>query len=198
MLYQPARDGADTLVAVALKALFFEAVLDCPERARSGDALPLVGYVADEAHRFLTSDPLHGEQSFLDTCRSFGAACVLACQSVASLEHALAHRGGSTAQNEGAVAMLWSNTASKLVFRSTDPHTAGRVAELCPYRPDIAGVTRVRPVSTLATGECYALLADGRFERRQLQGFALRGRGGAAHAAAHRASRATTGRGAHR
>ena len=31
-----------------------------------------------------------GEQSFLDTCRSFGVLCVLACQSLSSLEHALA------------------------------------------------------------------------------------------------------------
>ena len=30
------------------------------------------------------------------------------------------------------------------------------------------GVVRVRPVSTLAPGECHASLADGRFERRQL------------------------------
>ena len=35
----------------------------------------------------------------------------------------------------------------------------------------IAGVTRVRPVSALATGECYAILADGRFERRRLHPF---------------------------
>lgn len=172
VLFQPARDDSDALVAVALKALFFEAVLESPERARAGSALPLVGYVADEAHRFLTSDPVHGEQSFLDTCRSFGAMCVLACQSVASFEHALAHRGGSPAQNKSAVAMLWSNTASKLVFRTTDPQTAARVGALCPLRPDIAGVTRVRPPGSLQTGECYALLADGRFERRALERFA--------------------------
>ena len=58
----------------------------------------------------------------------------------------------------------------------------------------------VVPVSTLATGECYALLADGRFERRQLQGFALPATAPAARPArarrrgartAHRASRAT-------
>ena len=85
VLFQPARDGLDNLIAVALKAAFFEAVLDDADRARGGKDLPLVGYVADEFHRFITSDPLHGEQSFLDTCRSFGAFCVLACQSVASL-----------------------------------------------------------------------------------------------------------------
>ena len=93
VLFQPARDGLDNLVAVALKAGYFEAVLDDADRAEGGADLPLVGYVADEFHRFVTSDPLHGEQSFLDTCRSFGAVCVLACQSVASIEHALAHGG---------------------------------------------------------------------------------------------------------
>ena len=166
--FQPARDGQDTLVAIALKATFFEAVLDDPARSRGGAGLPLVGYVADEFHRFVTSDPLHGEQSFLDTCRSFGAACVLACQSVASIHHALAHGGGSYDQNRAAVEIRWSNTASKLVFRSTDPEVADRVSGLSPYRPGLPGVVRVRPVSTLAPGECYASLADGRFERRRL------------------------------
>ena len=168
VLFQPARDGQDALVAIALKAVFFEAVLDDPARSRADASLPLVGYVADEFHRFVTSDPLHGEQSFLDTCRSFSAFCVLACQSVASINHALADNGGSYEQNRGAVEILWSNTASKLVFRSTDPEVADRVSELSPYRPGLPGVVRVRPVSTLAPGECYASLADGRFERRQL------------------------------
>ena len=171
VLFQPARDGLDNLVAVALKAAFFEAVLDDPDRAQAGSDLPLVGYVADEFHKFITSDPLHGEQSFLDTCRSFGAFCVLASQSVASLEHALAHGGGSFRQDESAVEILWNNTANKLVFRTTDPKTASRVDDLCPYRPGLAGVVRVRPVSTLKTGECYAMLSDGRFERRQLEPF---------------------------
>ena len=171
VLFQPARDGLDNLVAVALKAAFFEAVLDDPDRATGGNDLPLVGYVADEFHRFITSDPLHGEQSFLDTCRSFGAFCVLASQSVASLEHALSHGGGGYRQDESAVEILWNNTASKLVFRSTDPKTASRIDNLCPYRPGLAGLVRVRPVSTLRIGECYAALADGRFERRQLEPF---------------------------
>ena len=173
VLFQPARDGLDTLLAVSLKAAFFEAVLDDPDRAQGGSDfhLPLVGYIADEFQRFATSDPLHGEQSFLDTCRSFGAVCVLACQSVASIEHALAHGGGSQRQDEASVEKLWNNTASKIVFRSTDPKTGNRVDDLCPHRPGLAGLVRVRPVSTLRIGECYAALADGRFERRQLRPF---------------------------
>ena len=171
VLFEPARDGLDALIAVSLKALFFESVLDDPDRASGGTDLPLVGYVADEFHRFVTSDVVHGEQSFLDSCRSYSACCVLACQSVASLEHALAHGGGSAEQNRSAVSVLLSNTATKFFFRNTDPHTAERVGELSPYRPGLAGVVRVRPVSTLAAGEAYIALSDGRFERPQLQPF---------------------------
>ena len=170
-LFQPPRGGTGSLVAMALKALFFEAVLDDPDRAAGSPDVPLVAYVADEFHRFVTSDLVHGEQSFLDTCRSFGAFCILATQSVSSVEHALAQGGGSARQDEAAVSILWNNCASKLVFRTTDLRTADRVQDLCPYRPGQAGVTRVRPISTLAPGECYALLADGRFERRRLEPF---------------------------
>ena len=171
VLFEPARDGLDALIAISLKALFFESVLDDPDRAGGGANLPLVAYVADEFHRFVTSDVVHGEQSFLDTCRSYSAFCVLACQSVASVEHALAHGAGSPEQNRSAVSVLLSNTATKFYFRTTDPHTAERVGELCPSRPGLAGVVRVRPVSTLAAGEAYIALSDGRFERRQLQPF---------------------------
>ena len=171
VLYQPALGGPDELVARALKAAFFEAVLHDPDRARGCEDLPLVGYVADEFHRFVTSDRVHGEQSFLDTCRSFGAFCVLACQSVAGIEHALAEGAGSNTRNEAAVSMLMTNTATKLVFRSTDPKTLQPLHEWCPHHPGLDAVTRVRPPTTLAPGECYALLPDGRFERRRLEPF---------------------------
>ena len=72
-LVQPRLGGGKDLIAKALKAAFFKAVLNSPERVRRGGEMPLVGYVADECHRFVTSDEVHGEQSFPDTCRSFGA-----------------------------------------------------------------------------------------------------------------------------
>ena len=101
-LVQPALGAAqDALLAKALKARFFEAVLGSRKRQRGGGRMPLVGYVADECHRFVTSDPTHGEQSFLDTCRSFGAFCVLACQSASSLKHALAGAGGGPRAGRG-------------------------------------------------------------------------------------------------
>lgn len=171
MVFQPALTGGGTLVAKALKASFFEAVLNDPDRVAGAPDIPLAGYVADECHRFATSDRVHGEASFLDTCRSFSAFCVLASQSVSSIEHALSHGGGTYARDSSAVSVLWNNTGSKLFFRSTDPQTAHRVDELSPHRPGLTDVTRVRPLSTLAPGECYAALADGRFERRQLEPF---------------------------
>ena len=160
--------GPDVLIAKALKACFFEAILNSDKRRSEGRSMPLVAYIADEFHRFVTSDRTHGEQSFLDTCRSFGAFCVLACQSISSLHHALAEDGGASASNGPAVSMLLTNTATKLIFRSTDPEVKAYVDELCPANPRGRKVTEVRPLSTLAPGECYAVTADGRFERRQL------------------------------
>ena len=168
LLFQPSRSGTDTLVGKIVKALFFEAVFNDPDRRRGGADTPIAAYVCDEFGRFVTSDPIHGEQSFLDTSRSFGVSCVLACQSIASIEHALAQRGGGGVQDRAAVSILWNNTGSKFFFRSTDPRTADRVDDGCPRVPGFAPVTHVRPLSSLAPGECYAMLADGRFERRQL------------------------------
>ena len=169
-LIQPALGGdTEVLVAKALKACFFEAVLNSRKRLEQGGRMPLVGYIADECHRFLTSDPMHGEQSFLDTCRSFGAFCILACQSVSSLEFALAAQGGNETVNSAALAVLLNNTGTKLFFRSTDYSTQTHVGTLCPHPRSGHKVTDVRPPMTLKPGECYAVLVDGRFERRQLE-----------------------------
>ena len=172
-VFQPARDQLDNLVAVALKALFFEAVLSCPDRVRGDPMVPLAMYIADEFQRYVTSDAVHGEQSFFDTCRSHRAACLVACQSVASLEHALSHGTGGARRDAAALAVLWTNTANKLVFRTTDLAVAHRLEGLCPHRPGLVDVVRARPPSTLGVGECYAALADGRFERRQLEPLVL-------------------------
>ena len=169
LLYQPRRDGLDALLAMSLKAAFFEAVLAEPARIRAEPDLPLVGYVADEFHRFVTSDAVHGEQSFLDSARSHSAFCVLATQSTRSIAHALSLGGAERTTNEAALDLVLANTATKYVFRTTDPDTAERVAALCPHRPGFAPATAVRPLATLAPGECWVSSADGRFERRQLE-----------------------------
>ena len=167
-------DEDETLIARSLKALFFEAVLNNGKRQKNGADMPLVAYVADEFHRFVTSDRIHGEQSFLDTCRSFGAFSVLACQSIASLRHALAEMSGYSASNEPAIDILLTNTGNKFFFRSTDKEVREFLDRMCPVEPGQPKVTEIRPPSTLKPGECYAALADGRFERRQLDPFRTR------------------------
>ena len=156
------------LVAKAIKALFFEAVLNNRRRA-AGERLPLVGYIADEFHRFATADSVHGEQSFLDTCRSFNTFCVLACQSMASVHHALAGvSDAASAADDHAIDILLANTGSKFFFRTTDRDTLSRIASMCPTPPGQVSVVDARPPSTLRAGECYVSLPDGRFERRQI------------------------------
>ena len=75
-VFQPDLKNNETLVARSLKAAWFEAILYCDKREKDGASMPLAAYIADEFHRFITIDKEHGEQSFLDTCRSFGAFCV--------------------------------------------------------------------------------------------------------------------------
>ena len=159
-------DDKETIIAKAMKAAFFEAVLGNRDRA-AGKPKPLIGYVADEFHRFVTAGDGHGEQSFLDTCRSFGACCVLASQSIASIEYALAGMGGHPDQNESAVSILLNNVGTKIFFRTTDEGTMRRIRPLCPSQPGFPTAVDVRPPSTLAPGQCYAALPDERRTDRE-------------------------------
>ncbi len=160
--------GQGALVGKALKASFFNAVLMDPDRSdpNTSDELPLVGYVADECHRFITADAMHGEQSYLDTCRSFGGFCVLACQSTESLKHALSQIE-APAQIESAVSILTQNTATKLYFRSTDTGYLENLKRLLPPGRWGSMLDR-RPLFTLDRGECMAVLQDGRVRRTRL------------------------------
>ena len=173
-VFQPRLDGNEALLARALKATWFEAILSSRKRMEHGNRMPLAAYIADEFHRFITSDKVHGEQSFLDTCRSFGVCCVLACQSVSSMEHALEEEGDSWLKNKAALEILLNNTANKFFFRSTDQALQAFLDRLCPPAHGFGPLTQVRPPSTLRPGECYASLSDGRFERRQLLPFGAR------------------------
>ena len=170
-IYQPDLHGLDNLIAKACKVLFFESVLGSEERARNGGEMPLAAYIADEFQRFITADRVHGEQSFLDVCRSFGAFTVIACQSIASLHYALSSFERDTDKRRSAIDIICNNTATKIFFRTTDQDTSQRLGTICPATVSGVLVTNVRPLSTLGVGECYASFPDGRFERIQLEEF---------------------------
>ena len=167
-IYQPSRHKYDQLIATTCKALFFESILDSAERRTDGGGMPLTGYIADEFQRFVTADPVHGEQSFLDVCRSFGAFAVLACQSIASLRYALCETEPDRDKRNSAIDIICNNTATKLFFRTTDQETATRVRGVSPILSDGLSLIDSRPLSTLRLGECYASFPDGRFERLQM------------------------------
>ena len=174
-VYQPSRHRHDELIAKACKSLFFEAVLDNEARRAPDSALPLAGYIADEFQRFVTADAVHGEQSFLDVCRAFGAFAVLACQSVASLRYALCDLEGDPDKRNSAIDIICNNTATKLFFRSTDEETVRRVRTVSPLVSGGHSVIDIRPLSTLEAGECYASFPDGRFERVQIEEYGAGG-----------------------
>ena len=155
------------LIGRSLKASYFSAVLSDPDRLKGLHQNRFVGYVADEFHRFITDDMRHGEQSFLDTCRSFGGFCTLACQSVESMRHALLSFGGSGHNVDSSIGILLNNSATKLFFRATDVATVDRLSPLMP-EGTWGSVLRWQPLSMLSPGECYAVLADGRITRKQL------------------------------
>ena len=174
-VYSPdmARSSAE-LVGRSLKANYFSAVLNDPDRknfdrqaGNSGHAESYAGYIADEFHRFITDDMRHGEQSFLDTCRSFGGFCLLACQAVESMRHALLSIGGDRDKVDSAIGILLNNTATKLFFRATDEATTDRLAPVMPLGK-FGHVLLSRPLSSLKPGEGYAVLADSRVVREQL------------------------------
>ena len=144
-VFQPRLDGNEALLARALKATWFEAILSSRKRQDRGGTMPLAAYIADEFHRFITSDKVHGEQSFLDTCRSFGVCCVLACQSISSMEHALEEEGDSWQKNKAALEILLNNTANKFFFRSTDQALQAFLDRLCPPAPGFGPLTRGAP-----------------------------------------------------
>ena len=170
-VYQPALNGSDILYARACKALYFEAILGDEKRTVKGEEMPSAAYIADEFQRFITVDREHGEQSFLDVCRSFGAFTVIACQSVASLHYALCEFERDDSKRRSAIDIICNNTATKLFFRNSDKDTSDRLDTICPGMPGGDVVTRVRPLSTLGVGECYASFPDGRFVRIQLDEF---------------------------
>ena len=93
----------------------------------------------------------------------------LISQATRSIAHALSLGGAGWDTNEAALDLLLANTATKFFFRSTDADTAARVATLSPHRPGFAPPTAVRTLASLWPGEAYISLADGRFERRQLE-----------------------------
>lgn len=151
MLLQTDGSYSGDITGRLVKARFFADVFN-----RSDMKIP-VAFVADEFQRFITADRTTGEQSFLDRCRAYRVNCVLATQSIASIEFALTERG--TVGSALATEIIIANTPTKLMFRCTDDMATKHLAQWLPPAPkNHIHVALVRPPSSLKTGYAYFLL----------------------------------------
>ena len=155
ILLQPRSGYFGDICGRLVKARFFSDVL------MRRNMLRPVGYVADEFQRFITSDRETGEQSFLDRCRAYRVNCVLATQSLSSLEHALLQSGEVSPSL--AVDIIVANSPTKLIYRSLDAGTQHSLRRwIPPASVGRAHVLDVRPVAQLPMGLAY-FMCDGQW-----------------------------------
>lgn len=157
LLFQPTPRETDAVAATVLKASVYGRAF-----ARRDLQRPLF-IVLDEAQRFVSSDPEHGEEVFLDACRAYRVNVVMATQSIASLRYAI----GTGPRGDAALDILCTNTPTKFVMRSTDPRTQQMLEALLPHAdyPGERHVAVERPPSGLKPGEAYWMWADGSWGR---------------------------------
>jgi hypothetical protein len=146
IVFQPRPKATHDLVGAALKSAFFRCTMQRKDMNRP------IGLVYDEAQRFITTDEETGEHTFLDRCRAYKVITVMATQSIAALQAAVASKPGS----RGALESILVNTPTKVCFRTNDVAALQVMKGFIPGDPSGAGhVLQARPPSTLRVGECY-------------------------------------------
>jgi hypothetical protein len=142
------------MVGRCLKSRFFAFAFERRNKVR-----PFF-YVVDEAHRFLSCGEEDGEQSLLDRCRAYRTGVVLATQSIASIAYKL---GQNDRNSVNALNMLLNNCGNAMYFRTPDIQTKENLTERIPL-PPVSGrphILKVRPLTSLGVGQCYALRCNG-------------------------------------
>ncbi len=128
-----------------------------------------IAYVADEFHRYITSDEESGEHNFLDRCRSYRACCLLATQSFEAL---IQKANYSMPNNDGErlVNTILNNVGNKVFFRTSCIKTKSILKELLPHssRGNQKHILDVRPLTGLSVGECYCITALASWGRHQI------------------------------
>jgi hypothetical protein len=150
ILHQPSQSHTGDITGRLVKARFFADTLSRKDMRQP------IGYIADEFQQFITSDRDTGEQSFLDRCRAFRVNCVLASQSLASIEAALGKTGERAPRL--VVDIIIANSPTKLIYRTLDATTHRALKEWIPPAPDgRQHVVDIRPPAQLPIGNAYYL-----------------------------------------
>lgn len=151
LVYQPAASKAHDVAGRALKSQFFQAAMERKDMSRN------VVYCCDEFQKYVTTDKDTGEANFLDRSRAYRVNALLASQSLAAIRAAM----GATASSDSALTSMLANLTTKLIFRTTDPETVQKMEFFIPQHPHHGQhVLRVRPPSTLETGESYFVVGN--------------------------------------
>ena len=165
---------AHTLAATIIKRIVFKFSFETyEERKKNGDIK--IFYIADEFHRFITGDSESGEQSFLDRCRSYNVSCILATQSISSMNYGLNINTGYIDDNDynSSLDIILNNIGTKLFFRSTDSSTQKKLKTFLPPNPyrrvDCGHVADVFTMSMLSRGECYFMATSGKWGRSKIE-----------------------------
>ena len=160
--------SSEEMVVRAAKARFFEGILASGNRgnllrrsAEEGGARHFIAYVADEFQRFITVGDDHGEQSFIDRCRSYGVGCVFATQSLASLRYKL----GEGRVAESSLNIVLANVGNKAFFRTTDIESIAYFDSLIRNEQ----VVSVRGLPSLEPGACWFVRPNGAMSRRKVR-----------------------------
>ena len=149
------------IVRAAKSRLFEKCLVAERENLFKRDTGHVVAYVADEFQRFVTVGNEHGEQTFIDRCRSYGVCCVFATQSLSSLRYRL----GTSSQAMHSLDIVLSNIGTKAFFRTTDREALGYLDSLLGI--DLGSSKRGLP--TLEVGACWLARANGSFSRRMMR-----------------------------
>ncbi|NPA72872.1 MAG: TraM recognition domain-containing protein [Gammaproteobacteria bacterium] len=152
----------DVAIAKILKKQLFDYTFN-----RQNKKAPLI-YIADEFQNFISTDEASGEHNFLDRCRSYRMTCVLATQSYESLQQKAIMQSAEVGAS--AVKGIINNTSTKVFFKGSNPETEAYVMNLIPSAPVLNAlhVVKVRPLTSLRTGECYYLNSDGEWGVQQV------------------------------
>jgi hypothetical protein len=148
LLYQP-RDGGEESACIsrALKAAWYDAVLQGAALGANGQPERLALLVADEFQRAITSVGVSDAQ-YVDRARALGGGCLFATQSTSALRERLPENA------DHALRALLNNVGLRIVMASTDPALPREIESVVPAPPPgFPHLVHARPPALFEPGE---------------------------------------------
>lgn len=148
LVYQPHDGGEESAcVSRALKAAWYDAVLNGAAVDGHGRPARLALLVADEFQRVITTKGVSDAQ-YVDRARALGGACLFASQSISALRERLPEGA------DHALRALLNNIGLRIVMASTDPVLPREIESVVPAPPPgLPHLIHSRPPSLYVPGQ---------------------------------------------